>query len=228
MDWPLVINRNRDALRRIIAALFALAGAASSGSTLPRHVHAAIMLVLRPAESALRRLIVIAARGLVLKPRAPQPFPAGLPAISDAGSMRAPAFSLFDPLKHFSLEDYDNSDGAAPRIGFFSFYGEDLRSPPSPVLSPEAPVDAASLMLRLRSLRGALSDLPKQARRLARWQARRDVALKRKGPFRPMRMSIFRPGFPPGYRKRQLHEVDDVLRECHYFALEPLERPNTS
>ena len=66
MDWALAIKRNREQLKAIVLALFALAGMRVGGSlfTLRRDVFAAIMLVLRPAESAVRRLIVIAAHGL--------------------------------------------------------------------------------------------------------------------------------------------------------------------
>lgn len=226
MDWPFAIDRNREALRRIVAALFVLAGLADgrSLSKLPRRVYAAVMMVLRPAESALRRLIVIAARGLVLKPRAPRSIPEGLPAFSAAGALRAPAFCLLDPLKHFSLDDFDNN--ALPHCSFESDI--DLAFDMAPFSSPDEPVEATQLFRRLRALRNALNSLPRQARRLARWQARRDVLLQRKGPYRPMRMSAMRPGPPPGRRLRALHEVDDVLRECHGLALDRLNEPDTS
>ncbi|MGB8819425.1 MAG: hypothetical protein WCC66_16045, partial [Rhizobiaceae bacterium] len=76
--------------------------------------------------------------------------------------------------------------------------------------------------------RSALGDLPRQARRLARFQARRDLARKSSAPFKPMRLSIFRPGLPPGWRQRPIDEVDDVLRECHGLALDMLNRRDTS
>lgn len=226
MDWPLAIDRNRDALRRIVAALFALAGlgGAGSGSTLPRHVCSAVMLVLRPAESALRRLIFIAAQGLLLKPRVARPLPEGLPAFTAAGALRTPAFCLLDPLKRFSLDAFDNN--ALPRFSFDSAYDPACDLPQ--FSSPDEQVEAALLFGRLRALRNALNDLPRQARRLARWEARRDGLLQRKGPFRPMRLSVMRPGPPPGRRLRAVHEVDDVLRECHGLALDRLNEPNTS
>ena len=72
MDWELAIKRNREQLKAIVLALFALAQMRVGGSlfTLRRDVFAAIMLVLRPAESAVRRLIVIAAIGLKPSPSA--------------------------------------------------------------------------------------------------------------------------------------------------------------
>jgi hypothetical protein len=229
MDWPLAIDRNREALRRIVAALFVMVGAATAALTspglsrrslgeggrgaftLPRQIYAAILLILRPAESAVRRLILIAAHGLVLKPRAARPLPAGLAGFAEASASKMPAFSLFDPLKHFDRDDFVQSANAIPHNSFSSFYEENVPSPQ--YFSSEEPVDAAQLFSR-----HALNDLPKQARRLARWQARRDILLHSKRPFRPMRMSPMRPGPPPGRRLRHVHEVDEVLRECHGLA----------
>ena len=229
MDWPLAIDRNRKALSPIIAALFALVSAAMGGPNaggnalmLPRRVYDAILLVLRPAESAVRRLIVIAAYKLSLKPRASRPLPAGLAGFGEANAAKIPSFCLFDPLKHFDLNDYDNN--ALPR---FSFHSGDEAEFQWHQSLPDEPVNAALLFSRLRALRHALGDLPKQARRLARWQARRDLLLKSKAPFKPMRISIFRPGLPPGWRERRIHAVDDVLRECHGLARDLLNGPDT-
>ncbi|MGB8818292.1 MAG: hypothetical protein WCC66_10280 [Rhizobiaceae bacterium] len=249
MDWPLAITRNRDALQRIVAALFAMLAAAASTSPtsgrggpqdrrgpvcLPRHIYAAILLILRPAESALRRLILIAAMGLALKPRPPRLAPQGLPAFS-ASATKTPAFCLLDPLKVFTREDFDTN--AVPRFGFDSVHDHEFDM--SPLAQPDLPIDATQLFARLRALRSALSDLPRQARRLARFQARRDAALKslmlrceRSEPrsthaWRPMRLSIFRPGLPPGWRQRPIHEIDDVLRECHGLALHAINGPDT-
>src|SRR5688572_18549084 len=93
MDWTLAIEKNREALKRMLAMLVAMAGLGHSaiGSrqsepargadgltvpdcllptadcrTLPRHLHRAILRLLRPAESAARRLIIVMARGLVV------------------------------------------------------------------------------------------------------------------------------------------------------------------
>ncbi len=92
MDWDAAIEKNREALKHILAMLVAMAGLeleelrgqftffrqkGRSGSglaraeksklspalTLPRRLHRAILRLLRPAEAAVRRLIVVAARG---------------------------------------------------------------------------------------------------------------------------------------------------------------------
>ncbi|MFZ1679837.1 MAG: hypothetical protein WAT70_02360, partial [Rhizobiaceae bacterium] len=63
MEWDQIIDRNRDALAAILAGLVALLPA----DAIARPLRLAILATLRPAESALRRLIVIvaAARGIV-------------------------------------------------------------------------------------------------------------------------------------------------------------------
>jgi hypothetical protein len=104
VDWARAIQRNSEALKGIIADLFAMLDLAGEATVarLPRSVHSAVLRVLRPAESAVRRLIVIAARGLVVKlaPARPglRPKPAK-PTAKGIGSSRPPSFQLFDPRK---------------------------------------------------------------------------------------------------------------------------------
>ena len=63
MDWDLAIKRNSEALKGIIETLFAMLGLAGIDTVarIPRSVHSAVFRILRPAESAMRRLIIIAA-----------------------------------------------------------------------------------------------------------------------------------------------------------------------
>ncbi len=71
MDWDEIIERNAERLAAVVTGLFVMAGFGRGGTALlPRHVCRALLILLRPAESALRRLIIIAARGLVVKLRA--------------------------------------------------------------------------------------------------------------------------------------------------------------
>src|SRR5687767_2063811 len=102
MDWARAIEINQTALTRIVAALIAMVGLAAGGAVagLPRPVYRAALGVLRPAESAVRRLIVIAARGVVAKPHAVRPMPAGL-TLARNGGTRA-SFQLFDARKRFA------------------------------------------------------------------------------------------------------------------------------
>ncbi len=79
MDWDLAIKRNSKALKGIIEVLFALLGldGTDAASRIPRSLHSAVLGVLRPAESAVRRLIVIAARNVVVKLAPSRPMPEG-------------------------------------------------------------------------------------------------------------------------------------------------------
>jgi hypothetical protein len=66
MDWNAAIEKHREALKGIVAALVAMAagaGLVSHGcgvapATLPRHLHRAVLRLLRPAESAARRQVI--------------------------------------------------------------------------------------------------------------------------------------------------------------------------
>ncbi|MEX0957074.1 MAG: hypothetical protein WDZ83_17915 [Rhizobiaceae bacterium] len=234
MDWNLAIRRNREALSRILAALFALAGLpgdgpASGSLTLPRHLHAHALRILRAAEAAIRRLIVVAARDVMVQPAGVRPDLAALrngrgqePAGADGPPiLRIPAFPLLDPLRQFPFDPPRRASKFMPRICVVGFT-EPAPLPEKPVLSPDDPVDAMGLRRRLLSSRRALANLPREARRLARWHARNRL---RSGPGRvvPLRM-----GRPPGGRKRPIHAVDDVLKECHALAIDAMSLPDTS
>ena len=229
MDWDLAIKRNSEALNRIIAALFAmlgLEGGASMGR-IPRSLHSDVLLVLRPAESALRRLIVIAGRGLVVKVVPSRPMPKGH-MIGKGGAPRS-SFQLFDPRKNFA-ELRQHRVKYARNPPRFHFFGPDSRvdalwPSPQPVAKPPPPSDGLvsgeRLTRRLQALKLALDDLPRQAKRLARWR------LRRENMPRPKFKSPLRPGPPPGHRKRQIHEVDEVLANCHWLAWDAM-KPDTS
>jgi hypothetical protein len=125
-----------------------------------------------------RRLIVVAAQGLVVKPSPARPAPAGL-KMSGKGQGRV-SFRLFDPRKRFDRpRRRTRGQRPEPRIHFFDF---DPRIPlfrrPAPAAPAPAPepdnttVGAASLCRRLAAIKAALEDLASQARRYARWRAR--------------------------------------------------------
>jgi hypothetical protein len=229
MDWARAIERNSEALKGIVEALFAMLGLAGTDmvARLPRSVHSAVLRVLRPAESAMRRLVVIAARGLVVKPAPLRPMPAG--PIGKGGGRSRPSFQLFDPRKNFEVLRQHRRRPAriAPRIHFFVsdprvaalWSAPQLAADPTP--PPDGLVNAEPLTRRLRALKLALEDLPRQARRLARWRVRRENAPS------PKFRSPLRPGHPPGYRRKPVHEVDEVLAECHGLACDAM-MPDTS
>jgi hypothetical protein len=220
-DWARAIERNREALKGIVAALFAMLGLVE-GVTMPRlthGVHRAVLRVLRPAESAVRRLIVIAARGLVIEPAPSRPIAKG---IVGKGGQPRPSFKLFDPRKRFTT-----APQKIPRIHILSYnptvaaiFAARARS--NPAQPPDdGLIDGNRLVCRLQALKAALDNLSHQAKRLVRARMRRDniPSLKLKSPLRP--------GRPPGHRRIKVHEVDEILSECHGLACDVL-RGDTS
>ena len=63
MDWAFAIDRNREPLLCIVVGLFAMIGLAEGGAVerLSWPVYRAALRILRPAEAAVRRLIVVVA-----------------------------------------------------------------------------------------------------------------------------------------------------------------------
>ena len=213
----------------------------SPALTLPRRVHRAVYRLLRAAEAAVRRLIVVVGRDMVAAEPALAPLqpnrgplvthipvrpglglacaaPAEVP--SEPAAVRRLAFPLLDPLPDPTAPPFHIRTSGVPRISFPGW------TPLFPVAprhepSPDDPIDAGYLRRRLDALASALSDLPRQAMRLARWQARCEALRKAR---RLHRISPLRPGRAYGLRRpgspRPEHEVDDVLRDLHYFAWE--------
>lgn len=212
------IELNCDALLRIAAQLVAILRMPVGGmkDSLPASLYYRVLRILRPAESAMRRLIVLKAIGLDVEPVCSRKNPDNGTACAKpnaaAGRKPAavPAFQLFDPFKPLPDDPWITDEDKDQEQPFFppGFTG----------FRPDEPRDAKALGRRVRALIDALDDLPAQARRLARWRLKR---------LRPRRLSSLRPGWPPGFRKRPLHEVDDVLRECHSLA-RLAEKPDTS
>lgn len=221
MTPALAIPRNRDALVRLLVMVFAMTGISASGGVVGqvrRAVRSAAHRLLRPAEAALRRLIIMSAEKLKLKARkgAGLPFPAGL--LKRTGA-RDPVFCLLDPIQHVAGErPVRRYAKVAPRITLIGWDDDPVFEPPRAAAMPDDLVDAQRLRRRMLAMQAALDDLPKQARRFARllagWNADKARRSKRAGPIRL--------GRPPGYRKRGQGEIDEVLGDCHIFAREVL------
>jgi hypothetical protein len=236
MDWPLIIERNRERILVVLAPLFAILGLDprtgfdARRADLPRHMYRALLITLRPAESAVRRLIIIAARGLVVKlsaSRAFRAFPAGL-SLSKDGE-RIPAFCLIDPLKRFAPEDFEwakewKKVQILPRISVPGVIDPVFQDRFIPM--KDDPIECAALRRRLRAIKDALDNLPRHARRLARWKARGELALQ--SAAKPRRLSPFRPGLAPGLHRHEPREIDAILGDCHYFAVEAWRGVDTS
>ena len=258
INWAKAIEKNRDALVRIVAVLFSIAGLDDNETvaTLPRVTRNYLARILRPAESAVRRLIIIAARNMSADVRPSRSVILGLGAgtrqtraggeefkggtkirIHSAKGETATkatnrAFPLLDPLKRFSFEPPRRYYATTmPRVRSLSgwslpVYMREPEPPAGQQPSPGDPVDAANICRRLVALKRALEDLDRQAKRLARWQGRRDRS-RQQLDHKPGRLSPMRPGWPPGHRKRAIHEIDEILRECHSLAVYA-QKPDTS
>jgi hypothetical protein len=265
VDWHLAIDKYRGALERIMVMLVAMVEVSGiRTATLPRHLHRFVLRLLRPAEAAARRLIIVAARGVEVTlpaPRQSRPNPQpmlrnGLGQLVPAppqwrkparprvlAATRTLALPLLDPLKRFGRRKYVKRRDL-PRITF----DWDRPREPDPVPpTPGDPLDAGRIHRRLDAIGRVLDDLPRQAKRFARWQARRDSVLAqsrdnaiagapngssaaigaRRKP-RSLRVSPMRPGRPPGWRRRPDHQVYEVLNELQGLAFWALERPDTS
>jgi hypothetical protein len=235
MFFTPAIERNREALIRIVAALYAMIGLTEAGGIerLKWPMYRAVLALLRPAESAVRRLIVMAAQGLAVKPMAAGSASRKRATAGKRKTRRHRIFSLFDPRQRERLFVHRGGrpsfkvPRAEPRIRSFNenvhvivYRNGAPPAPPPPLPQPADSVNAGALCRRLAAIREALQDLPGQARRYARWRA---MAM---ADHRPQR-AIFRRGPPPGLRPKSRHEVHAILKECDWLAREAL-TPNTS
>ena len=264
MDWDGVIEKKREALQRVLAAIFAMAGLFGSdpgtdslpAPTLPRRLHRAVLRLLRPAESAVRRLVIVTAKDIVvtlppLRPRKPKPgrnsaflkhgavgtgivLPKGVrpPGAPVRPPRRTWSLPFADPPRRVGVPRRPAATLSVPRI---SVPGFTRPAPIRPRPSPHDQVNAARIFLRLQALASVLDDLPAQARRFARWRARARGASQpgvpekaRSVARRLRRVWPLRGGRAPGSIKRSKHEVHDILKDMQYFAWVALEQPDTS
>jgi len=150
MDWNSTVESKRGPLLGVVLELFAEIGLAEGVSIerLSKPLYRFILRRLRTAESAVRRLIIAAARDIVVeyKPRPPAAPKKPKTSSSDKTNAdvedkpkrkRRPLFNLFDPLKRFGrrfkkkrrLEPRIHSFGEPdPRAPIFRLF----RQPPAP------------------------------------------------------------------------------------------------
>ena len=137
-------------------------------------------------------------------------------------------FRLFDSRKRFDLRPRVSlGPRFDPRIHVFGHSGplvpllQSAPQRPVPPSDPDGQINAIPLRRRLTAFAAALADVPRQAKRLALWKA------KRRQLKPPTFTEPLRPGRPPGHRRTPEHEVDHVLAECHGLSFDAL-RPDTS
>ena len=232
MDWTLALKLNQEVLLRNVAWLFTWLKLEVGGAveSLPRHKWLMVLFVLRPAESAFRRLVLVA----VLVHGVSAPLALERAAQSQRSQRKSGAakrqrnaalpFKLTDQRKPFDLfpDKPKFVQGPGPRVT--DMWSDDPVFDRSDLYAwqerqnrePEEDISATSLCNRMNALMAGLQDLDAQAVRMAKLLARIKQQKPKVGKF-PLR--VMRPGLPPGYRQRQKHEVDEVLAECHRLAL---------
>jgi hypothetical protein len=213
--WDEAIKRNlaklKDVLEPLLAMLSVYEGVAAQ---MPRTIHRNIMRVLRPAESALRRIIVMAARDIAVAEEMAAPAPKRPPR--KAAWSPPKTFQLFDPRKRHRPHRIRYSKHV-PRVYVIApdppFIPQFLRGPAPGMEEPEAPIkriSAISITHRLHAFASALENIPREALRLAKLRQRR----ARKSNFK----SPLRIGKPPGHQKIPTRPVDHILLECQSYA----------
>jgi hypothetical protein len=219
MDWPKAIERNHGALLRIVGTLFAMLGLSDNATIdrIPRALHSAILRILRPAEAAVRRLIFVAAKDIVLKLRAERSKPVGKIEKKGKGNTRRPLFRLEDARPPMVPGPPRRKFRKSIGIHFWP-YDTLIRPavPAKPAPVKDGKIDGNRLMRRLQAIVGVLEHLNREARRCARWMARRRKIFAT----RLIYVNPIRPGPPPYVHEKPRHEVEEVLRECHWLAWE--------
>jgi len=257
MDWDFAIERNRERLLGAVLALFTLIGLVEGGMVerLAQPLYRKVLRQVRSAEAAVRRLIIVAAHNIKVEPRPKRPMSKGLIRSkngtfqSKSGQSeskakgerksRPPSFPLCDPQrrsdfgrsrrrrrrKYKGPEPRIHVIGYDPRIPWF-LRGPDPTHAPAPVPQKkiavkDGMVSATRLCRRLFAVMRALMNMEREAKRYARF---RDQPVEER---RPKRERALRYGRPPGWRSKPIHEVDQILKDCHWLVGE-LPQPDTS
>ena len=233
MDWDLAIKRNSKALKGIIAVLFALLGldGTEAASRIPRSLHSAVLGVLRPAESAVRRLIVIAARNVVVKLAPSRPMPEDASALPKevAAGQASPAFQLFDPRKRFKFARGPRRK--SPGSCRASISWEMIQRWPPSGQSPSLWLSPRRRPMGWPVPRASTAGSRPSSSPLRTFPARPGASSACRKGGRPRlstsELTPLRPGRPPGYRRKPIHEVDEILADCDFLAWEAM-KPDTS
>jgi hypothetical protein len=245
-NWKRAVERYSDELSQIVGELIVMAGLQGVAfvDTLPRRLYFRILSILRPAEYAARRIILIAACKLewnikvveAKKDTKPAEGTLTSPLVGSEGRVetsarsesegqghRVPAFDLFDPAKDYGKFFLTEAEYAA-----LIKAREEARYLPVPYHSPDEPVNAISLSRRIRALADAMQNIDRYAIRLARWKARHmpngtkagTVGLKHTSLRSLSRCQPMRIGQPPGWKKHPETAIEEVVKDTHILALD--------
>jgi hypothetical protein len=259
MDWDFSIERNRGMLLPHIAALFARIGLVDGGSVerVSRPLYRKVSDLLRSAESAVRRLIIVMARNIKVEPRPKRAMPKGVlrsrkgtfqgknqgngKADSEGRDRKPskPCFNLFDPERRadFGQVRRRRRKGAKvePRVHVIlpsnpniPWFLRGRSAPPSP---PSAPQPIEIVKDNTVSAKGLCRRLFAIMYALTHMESEAEryarLFAKPIEERRPKRERALRYGRPPGWRTKPTHEVHEILKECHWL-FHSLPEPDTS
>jgi hypothetical protein len=246
MDWNLAIKRNCEELLLTVTELFAMIGLDENVTVerVSKALYRDVLTQLRAAESAARRLIMVAARNIVAEPK---PRPASRPATETSAkpkdeapkegspepgtkpkTRRRPLFKLFEPLldpdrtflrrfkkKRRARPPLQIIDvGPDPRIPLFLVFRK-AEPPPAPDAKEKLDDGMVDAARLIRRLQALLDALQNIPLQAQRYARWRDTPFEDR---HPQRDSFLRPGRPPGFRRRPKYDVDRILRECDWLA----------
>jgi hypothetical protein len=211
--------------------------------SLPRYAWKTVMALLIPAESALRRLIVMGTFGKSFEPEPAEarherahakdaadvdanPTQAGAQTLADrnevpgAGASRSPRpplFDMFDPLKTFSYISFDSIEE------FHTWKAQKDANPlivgPADPTKRMEPVGALSIWRRIHAMHHAMENFDDYVTRYGRWRAGRKAELKAKGFLNGKHATtLMRNSRPPGYVEKEGDDIHDILRDVHALA----------
>jgi hypothetical protein len=258
MDWNFAIQRNREPLLDVVMGLFAKIGLAEGGMVerVPRPLYRKVAGLLRSAESAVRRLIIVAARNIKVEPRPKRTMPKGLTrsrngTFQSKGSgkgngqiqerkPRKPSFNLFDPERRADFGQVRRrrrrkGPKVEPRVHVIypsnpniPWFLRGQSAPPPPPPAPQRVEVVKDNTVSPKGLCRRLFAIMYALTHMER-EAERYARLFAK-PIeerRPKRERALRFGRPPGWRDKPTHEVHEILKECHWLISE-LPKPDTS
>jgi hypothetical protein len=200
--------------------------------SLPRYAWKKVLALLVPAESALRRLIIMGAFGKMFdveasllnsvksvasKPNQPEELSKLSASLPCAKSARPPRFDMFDPLKTFSYISFDT---------FEEYHAWKAEKDAHPlIIGPADPtkrmdkVKALAIWRRIHAMQHAMDNFDDYVTRYGRWRATRKAILATGKPLDGKHaLSLMRRSRPPGYVEKHGDDVHYLLRDVHTIA----------
>jgi hypothetical protein len=203
--------------------------------SLPRYAWKRVLELLVPAESALRRLIVMGTFGKSFEPgnfgdsllnsskiadtepTQSEELSKLSPKLLSPKTGRPPVFDMFDPRKTFSYLSFDTLE---------EFQAWKAHKDANPLVIAPAdpakrmqPVKALSIWRRIQAMHHAMENFDDYVSRYGRWRAKRKAILAAGRPLRgKYATTLMRLSRPPGFVEKQGEEIHYLLRDVNALA----------